>query len=189
MDSKLKAKLLAEKNSFEMLGIKYLTPEDKKVINYVSGQIANIKTGAVPVRETVTLGMVFLKSLDNLRIFGETCYNEALKFASTKFVPMFSDNISYSCFVAFDIDGDTMKPIIDSGKVDHFGIPQIIDTNGEIHLTHELIHALKETNYKEYILSNVVSDVIPIFYELISTDNNEQLKKDKDFWIKAYLHQ
>lgn len=178
MTNNMRRNLLAQKKAFDMLGIKYLSPSDKRVVSYVSDQISNIKTKAIPVRNRVVLANVFMKSLENIRIFGETSYAEALKLASAKFVPVFPDNTSFSCFVTFDVDDRTSKPILTSGKVDHFKIPQILDTNAEIHLTHELIHGLKETRYEEYILAAVLSDVIPLFYELIGTDNNISLKSD-----------
>lgn len=178
MNSQLKKQLMAEKKAFDVLGVKYLSPEDKKVINYVGRSISNIKTSAIVTREAVVLGEAFAKSLDNLRIFDDTFYFDALKSASVRFIPTFPDNFSFSCYVTFNADDKTMKPIVDSGKVDHFKIPQIIDTNAEVHLTHELIHAIKDTNFEEYKLVATLSDVIPIFYELIGTERDEQLRQD-----------
>lgn len=178
MINSLKNQLLAEKRVFDIMKMKYLTPDDKKVINYVANKIAMIKTGAILVRDTISISEAFVKSLNSLRIFGESCYTDSLKFAGVRFVPVFPDSYSYSCFVSFDVDDKTIKPNKDSGKVDHFKIPNIIDTKSEIFLGHELIHALKETNYEEYILVSLVSDVIPIFYELIGSDMNEKVKKD-----------
>mgnify|MGYP003298596160 FL=1 len=178
MNNRLRTQLMAEKKAFDVFEMKYLSPDDKKVISYVGRAISNIKTSAIVTRENAILGEVFAKSLDNLRIFDDSFYFEALKFASVRFVPTFPDSFSFSCYVAFYADDKTMKPIVDSGKVDHFKIPQIIDTNAEVHLTHELIHAIKETNFEEYKLVAILSDVIPIFYELIGTEKDEQLRRD-----------
>lgn len=178
MNSRLRNQLMAEKRAFDVIGMTYLSPEDKKVINYVGSKIATIKTGAIPVRETIVLGEAFSKSLENIRIFGDTFYEEALKFASIRFVPIYPDNFSFSCYVSFDVDSKTMKPIVDSGTIDYFKVPQIIDTNATVFLTHELIHAIKETNLEEYKLVVVLSDVIPIFYELIGTENSLEMRKD-----------
>ena len=178
MNNRLRTQLMAEKKAFDVFEMIYLSPDDKKVINYVGRAISNIKTSAIVTRENAILGEVFAKSLDNLRIFDDSFYFEALKFASVRFVPTFPDSFSFSCYVAFYADDKTMKPIVDSGKVDHFKIPQIIDTNAEVHLTHELIHAIKETNFEEYKLVAILSDVIPIFYELIGTEKDEQLRRD-----------
>lgn len=43
------------------------------------------------------------------------------------------------------------------------------------HLAHEHIHALKETNYAEYVDGFIVGDVITMLYEFILADTYSEL--------------
>jgi len=178
MEKSLRNKLVQEKRAFDILKFKYLNARDRRNANFVGNQILNIQTGAIVVNETISLRDAFLKSVNNMRIFGDEFYGESLKFAGTKFVPICTDPLSFKTNVIFTADDDTRVVDETSGRVDHFKIPKQIDaTVGDIFLTHEFLHGLKETNYQEYVNINL-ADVIPLFYELITADNNVKIQKD-----------
>lgn len=56
-----------------------------------------------------------------------------------------------------------------SGKVNEIMIPEKVNEISPIWIGHECIHCLKDTNYKEYINKDITSEVLTIFYEILST--------------------
>ena len=53
------------------------------------------------------------------------------------------------------------------GFVDSILLPDSITILSKMWLSHEYVHALKETNINEFVQKNISSDTLPIFYEII----------------------
>lgn len=84
----------------------------------------------------------------------------------------------YACYITYSLDDNNKEVDISSGTVDHYKVPIKPDIMASFHLGHEHIHALKETNYYEYIDRFVVGDVITILYEFILADTYPELKNE-----------
>jgi hypothetical protein len=168
---------LRVKRVFDVLGINYINAEDRKIIDYVSKQLKTFDTGAYVCFGSVSLADAIKDSLEHLKLIGEETYKSASAFVGTvPFAPVFPIRNGYSCFVSYSAEHDTMKVDKNSGKVVHYKVPMQPDVMASFHLGHEHIHALKETNYDEYIDSQILGDVIPIFYELLMADSYLELK-------------
>ena len=161
MNLEMKKQLTNQKRNFKILNIKYLNADDKKKIQYVANHLNDITVKCVPMKKRMTTC-----SINNLKIFGDKCYQEASLFTSLNYVPVFLNHATFTCRVGFQIDEKTMNPNIHSGEVQYFQVPKYLDVSSSVFLSHEFIHGLKETNYEEFILKATLSDVIPIFYEL-----------------------
>ena len=84
----------------------------------------------------------------------------------------------YACYITYSLDDNNKEVDISSGTVDHYKVLIKPDIMASFHLGHEHIHALKETNYLEYIDRFVVGDVITILYEFILADTYPELKNE-----------
>ena len=179
MEKVLRERLKAEKRILDILGAKKMEGKDMKVASYVAKQLTNVKTGAIRVERVVNLNTAFNDALNNVKILGSDVVIAAKSFSTIKFMPIDPTSLAYACNISFDVSDETMEVDQSSGKIDHFKIPQYLDaSSADIFLAHEFIHALKETNYQEYILINSLSDVIPMFYELVQISNDTERKKD-----------
>lgn len=178
MNVQMKEENKKVKRIFEMLGIKYIDYRDKKIINYVSGMLdtINIKTGAYT--GTVNYNSAIAGSLENLKVLGMEPYFKVSSFIST--IPFYMVNPNrngYACHITYSLDDETFEIDKSSGTIACYKVPQRPDILAPLHLGHEHIHALKETNYEEYIDGQILGDVIPIFYELLMSDKYEETKK------------
>ncbi len=177
MMSVSKEENLRVKKLFDVLGIKYISSLDRKIIDYVSRQLKTFDTGAYVCFGSIKLNDAINDSLEHLKLIGDDTYRNAAAFVSTtQFVSVFPIRNDYSCFVSYCDENGTMKVDKNSGKVIHYKVPVQPDIMASFHLGHEHIHALKETNYEEYIDSQVLGDVIPIFYELLMAEEYPALK-------------
>ncbi len=178
MDKIIKSQVLKEKKVFDALGINYLNSGDKRIASFVARSLVNVKTGAITCGKTVTLPDVFHNSVKNMELFGNDIALSAYRFSLVNFLPINSFQHSFATHVVFNADEETMKVDQESGKVEHFKIPQVMDeVTADIFLTHEFIHGLKEVNYNEYVLITSLSDVIPLFYELVQIENDNRKKE------------
>lgn len=178
MNKEFKERLLNDKKAFDILGLKYLTPEDKRAANYVANSLGDIKTGAIVSEKTVLFEDIFHKSVANMKIFGDDISLSSFRFSLVSFLPIINYSYAYMTRIIFDVDDKTMQVDRESGRVESFKIPKKMDeVTADIFLTHEFIHGLKDVNYNEYILVNSLGDVIPLFYEMIQVENDVRKKE------------
>ncbi len=178
MNALMKEETKNTKRIFEMLGIKYIDYKDKRIINYVSSMLdtINIRTGVYT--GTIDYNSAVAGSLDNLKVLGMAPYIKVSSFIST--IPFYMVNPNsngYACHVTYTLDDETLEVDKNSGTIACYKVPQRPDILAPLHIGHEHIHALKETNYDEYIDGQILGDVIPIFYELLVSDKFLETKK------------
>ena len=179
MNSVFREEYRRQKRIIDLLGFNYIDYQDKRVINYVAKALKGVNTGAYVCFGTVTYHEAKESSLENLKVLGLEPYNLASQFVST--LPLRPENpISngYSCNIIYSADDSTGKIIPTSGKVDHYKVPVKPDIMASFHLGHEHIHALKETNYDEYIDAFIIGDVITMLYEFIMADTYSEMKSE-----------
>ncbi len=178
MNSQMKEETKQVKQIFEILGIKYIDYRDKKIINYVSRMLNTVNTGADVSIGTIDYNTAIIGSLENLKVLGMEPYTKVSSFISTvPFLPIHPISNGYSCHISYSVDDKTLEVDKNSGTIAHYKVPQRPDIMAPLHIGHEHIHALKETNYEEYIDGQILGDVIPIFYELLMSDKYEEMKK------------
>lgn len=168
-----------QKRIIDLLGFNYIDYKDKRVINYVAKALKGIDTGAYVCVGTVTYPEAIASSLENLKVLGLEPYNQASKFVSTIPLKLLNPvSNGYVCNITYLLDDKTKKVNEASGKVDHYKVPINPDIMASFHLGHEHIHALKETNYSEYVDGFVVGDVITMLYEFIMADTYPEMKSE-----------
>ena len=178
MNSQMKEETKQVKKVFELLGIKYIDYRDKKIINYVSKMLNTVNTGADISVGTIDYNTAIAGSLENLKVLGMEPYIKVSSFISTiPFLPIHPVSYGYSCHISYDLIDETLEVDKSSGTVVNYKVPQKPDIMAPLHIGHEHIHVLKETNYEEYIDSQILGDVIPMFYEFLMCDKYEDMKK------------
>lgn len=178
MKSSVKNELLNIKNMFNMLGFELLDYNDKRNINNMLSRIGKIKVRAQVANDVVCLDEVLENSLKYFDMFGSDIKDRIVSITdSISYVPFFEKSSEFTCAISYSkgLDGK-LNP--GTGVVDHYKVPVFFSPISSICLAHEHIHALKETNYKEYKYSQVLGDVLPILYELIITKDDIKLRKD-----------
>ena len=86
------------------------------------------------------------------------------------------DNFSFLTRVDFSDEFEDSKY---QGIVSNYTVPLYINRFSHIFLAHEFNHALKDTNYQEFLSLFIAGEVIPLFFELITLDNfNTDIKKN-----------
>jgi hypothetical protein len=179
VNTKVREELMKQKKVFSMLGFNYIDFKDKRIINYVANSLKKVNTGAYVCFGSVNYNEAITYSLDNLKVFGEEPFVKVSKMISVvPFMKVMQNRNGYSCFVSYNLDDDTMKVDKNSGTVVHYKVPENPDIMASFHIGHEHIHALKETNYDEYVDGQVFGDVIPMLYEFIMADSFPEMKKE-----------
>ena len=168
-----------QKRAFDLMGFNYIDHRDKRIINYVSRSLKGINTGAFVSSGTISYTDALVGSLDYVKVLGTEVHSKVSSFVNTlSLKEMNPVNNGYTCFVTYSYDPDAKKVNETSGNVGHYKVPLNPDSMASIHLGHEHIHAMKETNYEEYKDGQVLGDVITMLYEFILADTHPELKKD-----------
>lgn len=179
MNSRNREEYKNQKRIIDLLGLNYIDYQDKRVINYVAMALKNVHTGSYVCYGTVTYSDALAGSLENMKVLGLEPYNMVSSFISSlplKLVNPVSNG--YTCNITYSLDDDTKKIDMTSGKVDHYKVPVNPDIMASLHLGHVHIHALKETNYSEYVDGFVIGDVITMLYEFIMADTYPEMKSE-----------
>ncbi|MBO6145765.1 MAG: hypothetical protein J6O62_03110 [Bacilli bacterium] len=163
----------------ESLGFKKSTDEQREAMDIVSNTLKKIDI--TETDETISLDNSTSKALESLSLFDKKYINKICKFEYMQLDDLPEDE--YTTRIAFrQLKGKVLKH---SGKVFNIEIPQKITTISPIWLGHEYIHALKETNYKEYILKNRTSEILTFFYEFLIVE--KCFPKLHDLWKQKRL--
>ena len=78
--------------------------------------------------------------------------------------------------MAFNIFSESKNK---KGKLIEIRVPKDTSELSPIWIGHELIHALKDTNFNEYILKDISSETLPLFYEMLVTHSIYEDLHDK----------
>ncbi len=177
MKNKKRKNLLEQKKIFDIMGVTYLTLQDKERIKYVAGRIMEIETSTVLKGEIVSLGTAFINNAQNIaNIFGDELFGTVISLSSVHCESIHSDPYQFNCLVNYDVDIYTQDSVDGKGIVKYFNLPKEFDETGSVFLGHELLHGIKDTNLNEFILMFQFLEVIPLFYELVSTEGDLQLR-------------
>ena len=177
MDIVTKKELKKAKKKFKDLGIQYIDSSDKKNISYVIESLSDVDTGAYICFGSSTYQEAIGASIDYLKVLGgDIVKNVASLIKNISFVPTFDSQTDYSCIVEFDTDENGKIKKDTDGTVEKYNLPKNLYILSPLHIGHEHLHLLKDTNYCEFTDSQVLGDVITILYELIMSDKYPELK-------------
>lgn len=179
MNARTRGEYKNQKKIFDLLGFNYIDYQDKRVINYVAKALKSINTGAYVCFGTVSYPEALVASIENVKVFGTEIASRVASLTSNLVLQKVSPiSNGYTCNITYLLDDDTKEVDYSSGTVDHYKVPIKPDIMASLHLGHEHLHALKETNYYEYIDGFVLGDVITMLYEFILADKYPELKNE-----------
>ena len=179
MNSRTREELKQQKRIFEIMGFNYIDFNDKRIINYVAKSLKNVETGAYVSFGSVSYEAAVAGGLENLKVLGMELYFKTSRFISVvPLMPVHPLSNGFACHVTYSVDDETYEVDKDSGTINHYKIPKNPDIMAPLHMGHEHIHALKETNYDEYIDGQVFGDIIPMLYEFIVAETYPELRKE-----------
>lgn len=156
----------------------FLIPDDEQheIMDIVSDTINDCplieKEGNISIEQAAPI------ALETMGKFDKKYVKKLLKITYREYDDLKPD--SYITKIVFKKRFNKIK-----GCVDEIGIPQKISMTSPIWLGHEYMHALKDTEVKEYLLKDISSEVIPFFYELVMA--NEEFPKLKEEWKSKRL--
>ena len=126
---------------------------------------------------SIPLHDLLVSSVAELKVFGNDVYAITRELSQDIFYcQTMSSDLVYATKVNYSLSKILKKVDINSGRILGLDIPLNYYELSVYMLSHEYIHSLKELNYYEYINMCLVGEVVPIFYELIKSDN--KLGKD-----------
>ena len=163
----------------QIMGLKYLDDIDIDICKYVLKRIpADIDISNMYVGNSISLDELICRSLDEIKIFGDE-FNLRIKDLLSKIIiNRYEDDLFYfSTYVVYSLNDDDSIDL-NSGRVDSYSIPCDLFELSLFDFVHEHIHSLKETNYYEYINSFVLGETISLFYELISFNLDNILRRE-----------
>lgn len=170
MTNELRMFLQGTKSIYDSMEFKYIDHNDKKIINYTLREVSGIKSSVIGADRVVDLDKLIADSLVGIEILGcdiaESVYSI---IKNTPFVILNGEDTGFACSVSYNRNFFSKERCFDpdSGHVLQYKVPEFVSEYSCIFLAHEHMHALKETNYLEYSYSQVVGDVIPMFYEFL----------------------
>ena len=179
MNARTREEYKHQKKIFDLLGFNYIDYQDKRVINYVAKALKSINTGAYVCFGTISYPDALATSIENVKVFGTEIASRVASLTSNLVLQKVSPvSNGYTCNITYSLDDKTKEVNISSGTVDHYKVPIKPDIMASFHLGHEHLHALKETNYYEYVDGFVLGDVITMLYEFILADKYPELKNE-----------
>lgn len=168
-----------DKRLIDSLGIKYLNYDDILVCNYVAKQLSTFNLGIVHINlgNKITFEDLINTSVNELFIFDDYLTLGLLNILNKIQISKVDDDFGFGTYIRYGIDeaNDSVDLV---GKVKSYAIPNNLYEISSIFLAHEHIHALKDTIYYEYIYNMTIGETIPLFYELISCGDNDNLRNE-----------
>ena len=168
-----------EAHGSRMMKLKYLDDKDIDVCKYVLKQISGeFDIQNMYVGDTISLDDLISRSLDEIRMFGDEFMIKIKELLSNITINSQEDDLFYfATYVVYSLNDDNTV-CINSGRVDSYSIPNNLFEISLFNFSHEHIHSLKETNYYEYINSFILGETISLFYELISFNPDDILRRE-----------
>ena len=160
--------------------LNHLSNNDKLNIDVVCSCKDAIDTACFVSKCSYSLESVKEASIDAMKFFDVGIADRAFNvMAFTNVIPIYDDNYLFTTGIRY---GRLKGNVVDtsSGYIDYIFTPRILDENAFLLLGHELIHAIKDTNYSEFQLQLTLAEVIPNFYEIVIAENIPEITKN--YW-------
>ena len=165
-----------DKEIVDNLKISYLDMVDLEVCNYVSSQLEKIDflNSSLNVGRQISLDELIDNSIYDMSLFGDEAQSDAFNIINRAEIYRVPEDFGFGTYLRYERDFNGDIPIFGDAK--GFNIPEKLYEISSALFSHELVHALKDTIYYEYVYNKTLGEVIPLFYELISNENNMLLK-------------
>lgn len=175
------------KKQIDRVKMNYLSNKDFLICDYVLKQLVNIDVSKIDRGKRISLETMVEKSIEEMKIFGMEIENKTLGLlAKTPIRCGYDEEGQFGTAVSYAFDR-TDNVIPNSGMIDEYIIPSKLYEFSTYCFAHEHIHAMKETNYKEYKNAITLGETISLFYELMIYNPDEVLKKEllkfRMFWL------
>lgn len=160
--------------------LNHLSNNDKLNIDVVCSCKDAIDTACFISERSNSLDSVKEASIDAMKIFDVGIADRAFNvMAFINVIPIYDDNYLFSTGIKY---GRLKGNVVDTsnGYIDYILTPRILDENAFLLLGHELIHAIKDTNYPEFQLQLTLAEVIPNFYEIVIAESIPEITKN--YW-------
>lgn len=165
---------IPEQRYFDSMSVNYLYSEDLDVCNYVVNNLPEVNENPIFPGRLIDTGELKEKCLEEMEVLGD----DLVSFNTKRMLLTVPISMEYDWFMQYStVMSVSVKPSIDL-KVSRFLTPKKLYESSIYGLTHELVHSLKETSYSEYADALTLGEVIPLFYELISFNASDRVKKD-----------
>lgn len=183
-DEKTQGYCKSKLKNFKIFGLASLKEKDKIIIRDVMTKIEDFSVSNES-RKSSEITLEYLNQLLNLSlgdisIFGyditETL-EDTLQMVSFKPSEEESTWKNEILFPSVNLNTTSIN-----GIARHIMYPKNIHPCDEIFLGHEEIHLLKDTNPKEFIHLHTLIEVIPIFYEMLMSEDISYLTQDILAW-------
>lgn len=158
------------KESADILGSDYILPKEARVSEFVGKCLSDVTLHKVYFGNQISKEILMSSACKSILLLGrdiEPVLNHALENASVNY-SLEVQRFNMGCTFSFDYDvwGRTKEDSIRAT----LSLPQEpLEIDGMV-LGHELIHLLKDSNYKE-LISTLYTEALPIFFELVCYDN------------------
>lgn len=171
---------LAQRKINDAFGIKYLDMIDFEVCNYVISHMSMLPTDIdkINLGKKINAYDLLEIGLRELEKMGNCVSSEAEKIMFITPIGKIEtdDKFQMSTAISYEITDDGV--LEGSGEVSKFVVPDNLYEISGCFFGHEQLHALKDTNYREYVNQRTLGEVIPIFYEFMIYSPNEMIKKE-----------
>ena len=160
----------------DSMGLNYLTNVDLDVCNYVYKQLSYIDFSRFSSGKPISLEKLIDDSVKEISLFGEDISSLVLDIVNNTLInsKVSGDITQFSTCISYDKENGEVIP---RGSVYSYNIPDSLYEYSVYIFSHEHLHALKETRYLEWKDSNIIGEVIPLFYELVISSEEDILKK------------
>ena len=162
----------------DSLYLNYLCDKDVLVCNYVVNQLFNIEVGKINSVCEISIDKLFDEILNETKLFGDDIFLKTQRLLREVPIVRISTNDTSEFYTMVSYDNTKINDVDVVGEISAYLIPSKLDELSIYYFSHEQIHALKETNYNEYVDSIVLGEVISLFYELMIYNPYELLKKE-----------
>ena len=170
MDKSTKKDIKNRINLAKVFDFDYLSANDKLNISVISSNKECFNTGALVSEGSFSLDFVKKATIDAMSLFDTGISDRAFNIMSfTNIYQLYNEDFIFNTDIKYSKINKRMADI-DSGYVDVIRVPLKLDELSSLFLGHELICAIKDTNYKEFKNQLCLGEVVPMFYEMLIAD-------------------
>ena len=164
----------------DQLKINYLSKDDIEICNYVSNLISYTPLSIFNLEKSINLKTLIDMSLTQIGILKLKDNSKISDILSKTPIYHSQPKHIFKTIIGYSLEKnqeyfETVIP--NSGSIYQYDIPRKLYLSDITPFSHELCHSLKDTNYKEYVNIYNTGEVIPMFYDLISIENTDNIKK------------
>lgn len=167
---------VSAKKVSDSMGLNYLSNIDVTVCDFVHSQLSYVDFNRFSSGRFISIKELVEMSINEMNFFGSDISKKIDELVNNTLINQKKniDITQFSASISYDINNGAVSSI---GSIHSYNIPQCLYEYSVYLFSHEHLHALKETNYLEWKDSNIIGEVIPLFYELVVSESDDILKR------------